>query len=182
MPYFSRLTDIVTCNLTVLLRDSTDPSATLQEIIAEIQEGLAGAERSTKTAVTNVGRLEAELEEQRGQIDSWVNLAKKHLGAGDEDGARQALLRKRELESLIAALEDQLRAAESTRDHLRKTYRALQARLADAQRRLVALETGETVAEALTESVSVVAGGSNDDVAEAIESELEGLRRQLEQN
>ena len=181
MPHFSRLTDIVTCNLTGLLQQSDDPVSALNEIIAEMREGLAGADRSTRTAVANVGRLETELNEQRGQIDVWIQLAKTRLGAGDEEGARQALLRKREFENLIAALEDQLRAAEITRDHLRKTFHALQARLADAQRRLAALESGEAGDETSTETAPMAMADSSDDVIQAIESELEGLRRELGQ-
>ena len=42
MSYFSRLTDIVTCNLTEILARETDPLAAVGEIIAEMQEGLAG--------------------------------------------------------------------------------------------------------------------------------------------
>lgn len=179
MPYFSRLTDIVTCNLTVLLQECEDPAAMLSEIIAEMREGLAGAERSTKTAVANVERLESELSEQRGQIDVWVQLARTRLSGGDEDGARQALLRKRELEDLIAALEDQLRAAESTRDHLRKTFHALQARMADAQRRLATIESGEPTVQPDVQEPPT--GELKADVRQQIESELEGLRQELGQ-
>lgn len=178
MPYFSRLTDIVTCNLTVLLQESGEPAAVLNDIIAEMREGLAGAERSTRTAASNVERLQTELKEQRGEIDGWVQLARTRLTVGDEDGARQALLRKRELEDLIAALEDQLRAAEATRDHLRTTLHALQARLADAQRRLAALESGEESAEPAAE-FAAVAQVAEPDVMQEIENELEGLRREL---
>ena len=181
MPYFSRLTDIVTCNLTVLLQHSDDPSSALNEIILEMREGLAGADRSTRTAVANIQRLETELAEQRAQVDVWTELAKTRLGAGDENGARQALLRKRELEDLIAALEDQLRAAVATHDHLRKTFHALQARLSDAQRRLAAVENGESAAETSDEAAALPIDDSNDDVIQAIESELEGLRRELGQ-
>ena len=35
MPHFSRLTDIITCNLTVILNESSDPAITLREIIDE---------------------------------------------------------------------------------------------------------------------------------------------------
>jgi phage shock protein A len=181
MPYFSRLTDIVTCNLTTLLDQCDDPVAMLTEVTAEMREGLAGAERSTRTAVANVERLQTELREQRGQIDEWVKLARTRLSGGDEEGARQALLRKRELEDLIAALEDQLRAAEATRDHLRKTFHALQARLADAQRRLAALESGEAALATAGESPGTPPDASEGDVMQSIESELEGLRQELGQ-
>lgn len=135
MPYFSRLTDIVTCNLTALLQDSPDPAAALAEIIREIQEGVAGANRSASTAERNAARLAAEIEEQRQQVEYWMSQARKHLADQNDDMARQALFRKREVEDLVAALVDQQRAAEATREHLTTMLHALQARLADAERR-----------------------------------------------
>ena len=53
MTYFSRLTDIVTCNLTRLLAEADDTVAALQEIIAEMEAGMAGARRSMQTAQGN---------------------------------------------------------------------------------------------------------------------------------
>ena len=50
MAYFSRLTDIVTCSLTELLSKATDPQQALSQIITEMREGLAGAERSVGSA------------------------------------------------------------------------------------------------------------------------------------
>ena len=40
MTYFSRLTDIVTCNLTKLLAEADDPAVALQEIIDGTPSGL----------------------------------------------------------------------------------------------------------------------------------------------
>lgn len=59
MSYFSRLSDIVTCNLSALLVDSDDPVATLTEIINEMQQGISGARRSVSTARDNVARIES---------------------------------------------------------------------------------------------------------------------------
>ncbi len=73
MPYFSRLTDIVTCNLTLLLKESENPQETLEQIIREMRDGVAGAHRSAATATRNLEKIEAEIVEQRGQIDSWVS-------------------------------------------------------------------------------------------------------------
>ncbi len=64
MTYFSRLTDIVTCNLSALLDSIADPQDALVRIIAEIEEGLAGAERSMRTAAKNAARLRSEIDEQ----------------------------------------------------------------------------------------------------------------------
>lgn len=180
MPFFSRLTDIVTCNLTSILNRVDDKQKALEEIIFEMKEGLAGAERSVKTAGENVSQIEIEIGEQRQQIDQWLQSAQSALATGDESRARHALARKHEVEDLIAGLEHQLTAATSTRDHLKTIQNAMQARLADAQRRLKSvadggdyvISDGET--DPPTESIAALERQSR------VDAELEVLRRQIE--
>jgi phage shock protein A len=175
MTYFSRLTDIVTCNLTKLLAEADDPVAALQEIIAEMDAGMAGARRSMQTAQGNEDRIRGEVEEHSGQISHWAKRAKEHLVAGSEDQARLALVRKREVEDLVAGLEQQLLAAEQTRQHLATTFRALEARLAEARRRQ---RTGSDTEEAATADT----GAEPDSVIfTEIEDELAALKRELGQ-
>lgn len=177
MTYFSRLTDIVTCNLTEILSEADDPQAALEEIIREMQEGLAGAKRSVATAQANVDRIRKELDEHQQQVDYWTGQAKQHLQQSDESQARLALVRKQEVVDLIAGLKQQLTAAEATRDHLHTTLRALEARLADAGRRQVELQEGETVPAAATTGTHAAAIDS--ERADAVEAELLALKQEL---
>ncbi|QDT32410.1 PspA/IM30 family protein [Thalassoglobus polymorphus] len=180
MPYFSRLTDIVTCNLTSILEQAVDKKAALEEIIFEMKEGVSGAERSVKTAGTNVSQLEVEIGEQRAAIGSWVQSAQEALAMNDEAKARQALERKHEVEDLIAGLEQQLEAAISTRDHLRTMMNALQARLADASRRLKMLSDGEDATEESQSSDSSANLEASPDRQGRVDQELEAMRKQME--
>ena len=178
MPYFNRLTDIVTCSLTSLLASADDPQAALEEIIHEMQEGVAGAERSSRTAERNSERIGREIEEQQEHVARWVETARERLAAGEEDRARQALLRKREVEDLIAALSEQQRAAEATRQHLLTTLHALQARLADAQRRLAGYRgEADDVPEEVTTPVEIES--SSKSRSAEVEAELNRLRKSL---
>ena len=176
MTYFSRLTDIVTCNLTKLLAEADDPVAALQEIIAEMDAGMAGARRSMQTAQGNEDRIRGEVEEHSRKITYWSEKAKEHLGAGAEDQARLALVRKREVKDLVAGLEQQLLAAEQTREHLATTFRALEARLAEAQRR----QHGSTDGEELSGTDAEAESSST--VSSKIEDELAALKRELGQS
>jgi phage shock protein A len=173
MPYFSRLTDIVTCNLTQLLQAAEEPRAALQEIIREMQEGVAGAQRSARTAESQVLRIESEVAEQRQQLQYWLGEARKALQANDETTARRAILRKQEAEDLLAGLEQQLQAAIATRQHLNTVLHALEARLADAQRRLEAPEPLEAVRSVPAGAVPTTTRGSR------VDAELDLLRKEL---
>ena len=174
MPYFSRLTEIVTCNLTALLDGATDREATLEEIIGEMQEGISGAQRSVRTAGNNVTKVECEISDQLIQSGEWMSKARQALENNREDLARQALSRKKEVENLIAGLEQQLHAAVSTRDHLKTTLHALEARLSDAQRRRTK-EPEEDGSTMMYREETILVSAHADSVEEA----LAALRREL---
>ncbi|MCA9055519.1 MAG: PspA/IM30 family protein [Planctomycetaceae bacterium] len=180
MPFFSRLTDIVTCNLTSILAAAEDPEAALREIIHEMEQGVAGAQRSMKTAGDNETRLRAEIDEQRRQGEYWVAQARQNLQADNEEQARLDLLRKHEADNLTAGLEMQLKAATATREHLTTTFHALEARLADARRRLDSLLAGDDVAVSSDSPVHPRAAASSSPRAmDVIDVELAALKRQL---
>jgi phage shock protein A len=181
MAYFSRLTDIVTCNLTSLLSRCDNPETALEAIIAEMKEGLAGAERCVRTAISNVTRLEEEITEHRGEAQKWVGRAQESLKQDQEAAARDCLERKHEVEDLIAGLEQQLNAAVGTRDHLQTMLSALQARVSDACRRLSelrGLSAADAVApprpESAVDAIFPTRGSR-------VDAELEELRKQLHQ-
>ncbi len=178
MPHFSRLTDIVTCNLSAILAEAEDPQTTLEEIIREMEAGVAAAERSRTTAAQNEDRLRAEIALHQSEIERWVARAREHLERQDEEGARRCLVRKHEVSDLVAGLELQLKAAVATHQHLKTTYHALEARLADARRRFAAMQSGQPLdAEVETDApepdVTTTRGTSD------IDFELEALRRDL---
>jgi len=180
MPYFSRLTEIVTCNLSTLLARNDHSPQFLQGIIREMNEGVAGAERSVGTAIANITRLEAEIGEQRVAAGDWMIRAQAALRRQDEGQARLALERKHEVEDLIAGLEQQLQAAIATRDHLSTMLCALQARLADAARRLEDLTSSEGHQQVAECTKTITLMKTSTVRQSRVESELEQLRKQLQ--
>lgn len=181
MSYFSRLTDIVTCNLTLLLNEAPDPRAAIAEIITEMEEGLAGAQRSVSTATNSEQRLRRDIDEHRQSVASWTNKAREQLAAGSELDARQSLMRKREIEDLIAGLEQQHKAAIATRQHLATMQRALEARLAEALRRREDLGiVTETAPNSASGRFSIPPKALNsDERLNQVDAELEALKREL---
>ena len=182
MSYFSRLTDIVTCNLSEILAREADARQALARILGEMEEGLTGARRSVSAAAGAVDRLQKEIEEHRTQTVMWTDKARHELAAGHEAGARAALIRKAEVDDVIAGLEQQLKAAISTRDHLTTTLRALEARVAEARRKQQQLESGAAEAEAEEPVVAIAETATSVDDARRrqIDAELERLRATLQ--
>jgi len=179
MPYFSRLTDIVTCNLSDLLTQADDPNAALAEILTEMEQGLAGARRSVTTAAANVERLKGEIAEQRSQAEIWREQAKKRLGDGDESAARLALLRKQEVEDVVAGLEQEQQSAEQTRAHLETTLRALEGRMNDARRKQAELMGDSSGEESPSAAATAIASPSEEARQRSVDDELAALRKEL---
>lgn len=179
MSYFTRLTDIVTCNLSDLLDEESDPQAAITQIIVEIERGVASAERSMTTASSTRERLRREVDEHRERIGHWDAQARNWLKTEDERQARLSLICKHEVEDLVAGLTQQLDAAAATCDHMSTTFRALQARLAEARRREHGLVQGATPAESET-VVPREPEGVDSIAAQRIEDELDRLRSELD--
>ncbi|GAB5442592.1 MAG: phage shock protein PspA [Fuerstiella sp.] len=180
MPHFSRLTDIVTCSLTAILEESDDPRATLGEVIQEMEEGLSSARRVAKTAAANRSRLEQEIAEHKAQAEQWVQKAKASLQEGNEEAARDALTRKVEIEDLVEGLEPELDACESNYQNMLRIQKALEARYAEAQRRMSEL-TGQPSEVRLESETAVHAvTQSQEEKKSEVEAELAALRKQLD--
>lgn len=179
MPHFSRLTDIITCSISEILSSSPEPLETLREIIDEMNEGLAACRRNIRTAMANSDRLRTEIAGYENQIVDWKDKARAFLGDGDEEGARESLLRKVEIEDLIEGLRPELDAALATSQHMQRIQKALDARHSEAVRKLEDL-TGETSTPRLeSEATALSAGAANKVRITEVEAELEALKREL---
>ena len=179
MPYFTRLTDIITCSLTEILSEAADPVLTLRDVIREMQEGLTGARRTVRTSDGNRTRIRSEIEQHEAQMQKWVDRAKEALSARDEDGAREALMRKVEIEDLLDGLRPELDAAESTYQHMLRIRKALEARHSEAMRRLSELTGQEEPVRLESETAVHAISQAQQEKHAEVEAELEALRRQL---
>lgn len=179
MPHFSRLTDIVTCSLTEILDESEDPQLTLREVIDEMEEGLTSARRVARTSAANRDRLQQEIDRHASQMAEWIEKAKTDLTAGNETSARDALTRKVEIEDLIDGLKPELEASNSNHLNMLRIQKALEARHAEAQRRLVDLTGQPTEIRLESETAVHAIAQSQQEKSSEVEAELEALKRQI---
>jgi phage shock protein A len=135
MGVFGRLSDLIAANLNALLDRAENPEVMLAQIIRELESGRAAAREHAATTIAAERRLGRELEQMRAQAARWKEEARTALAAGREDLARRALVRKREVETLLGGHEDQYTAAREAADAVRATLRAFETRLTEARRK-----------------------------------------------
>ena len=180
MPHFSRLTDIITCSLTEILAAAAEPTVTLLEIIGEMNEGLAACRRNVRTSTDNSERLKREISEYETQVVVWKDRAKLNLENSDEDAARNSLRRKVEVEDLIAGLRPELDAAVSASQHMLRIQKALEARHAEALRKLEDLTGQKPQIRLESATAEHFAAAAAQKRSTTVEAELEALRREMQ--
>ena len=136
MGLFKRMQDIISANLNEMVDHFEDPELMLREAVDEMEVAVSQSKPEVARAMAFEKMTKKELEENQAQAANWERRAESAIAAGDDDLARKAILRKRECEKIVAALSDQHAAALESSQTLRRQLEAMQAKLADAQRRL----------------------------------------------
>lgn len=152
MGLFKRLQDIITANLGDVVDGNENPEPLLQQAIKEMDAAIVEARRETARAMAAEKLAGKELADSERQARDWQQQAAQAVRAGDDDKARAALARKQEHDKVSAALRDQTAAAAEASRVLRHQLEAMQAKLAEAKRRLGTLSARQKAASARMKS------------------------------
>jgi len=184
MNIFGRISDIIAANVNALLDKAEEPEKMIAQIIREMTGALERARQQGAAAIATERQLARELNEHRNQVAFWQERARHALTEHREDLARQALERRIEEENLVRGLERQHVRATETSAAVRTTIGALQARLAEAQRKERLLVARNRAVRARREAhrflaVQPLAFHSSTDRLQVWESRIETLEDEL---
>jgi phage shock protein A len=143
---FKRINDIISANLNDMIDRFEDPEAMLKQAVREMEEAIVEARRETAKAMAAEKLAGRDLADSERQVRDWRLRAEQAVRAGDDGLARTALARKQEQEKVAAALGDQTAASAEASGALRRQLEAMQAKLAEAKRRLGTLTARQKAA------------------------------------
>jgi phage shock protein A len=155
MGLFKRLQDIITANLGDAVEGSDNPEPLLRQAIVEMDAAIREAKQETARAMAAEKLAANELADSERQSRDWQSQAEKAVRGGDDALARKALSRKQEHDKVSAALRDQTAAAAEASRTLRHQLEAMQAKLAEAKRRIGTLSARQSAAAARMKSADV---------------------------
>jgi phage shock protein A len=147
MGIFQRINDIVSANLNDMVESWEEPEKMLKQAIREMEVSIEDSKRSVAKAMASEKMLGKELLENHRQADEWQRRAEQAVETSNDDLARKALARNQEHEKVAAALSDQHTASQEAVVTLRRQLDAMQAKLADAKRRLGTLVVRKKAAD-----------------------------------
>ena len=147
MRLFQRIGDIIAANLNDLVDRFEDPEVMLKHAIREMETMIESATGGAARAIAGERLLGRELADHERKATRWTARAENAVIQGDDDLARQAIVRAHEHEAMAAALLEQRTSAERTAQALRGQVNAMRAKQAEARRKLESLSARRQLAE-----------------------------------
>lgn len=148
MGLLQRLTDILSANVNELIEHYEDPELLLKQAIREMEAAVNSALENAVKVVAEEKLLARQLSTEESAAALWRERATAAVRRGDDEAARNALIRKREHETASTALARQLEEAATLGQSLRRQIESLRFRTEDARRKLVLLSARQRAAAA----------------------------------
>ena len=183
MGIFQRLGTLIKSNLNDLISKAEDPEKMLNQVLTDMKTQLVEAKKQVAVAIGDEKRLKKQWEDQIAQAKEWERKAMLAVQAGDDELAKEALLRQKEHEDLSVQFEQQWHLQKQAVDKLKDQLRVLNNKIEEAKRKKNILVARAKRAEAQKTIQSTMAGLSDTsafdtfermaDKVDAIEAEAE---------
>lgn len=160
MGILDRFSRVIKSNVNSVLDSAEDPEKMVGHTISEMETSIRQGRKEVVTAMANEKMIAKKQEESLKKAKDWESKALLALKAGDEDLAREALRRKKKLESEVGDLErqrieaaafvDELRGriefAEKKVEELKNSQGTISSKVRAARRQTTAEASGKSVA------------------------------------
>ena len=101
MGFFGRLATLIKSNLNDLISKSEDPEKMLNQVIVDMNTQLVEAKKQVAKAIADEKRLQKQFKNEQSVAGEWEKKAMMAIRAGDENLAKEALMRKKGERNLI---------------------------------------------------------------------------------
>lgn len=148
MGLFDRLSRVVRANLNDMVSKAEDPEKILEQAIIDMQEDLIQLRQAVARAIATQKRTEQQYNKNQTEANNWQQRAQLALTKGDENLAREALVRKKSVAEAAATLKSQLDQQTTQVDTLKKNLIALESKISEAKTKKDMLKSRAAAAKA----------------------------------
>ncbi|MAQ17637.1 MAG: hypothetical protein CMN30_22925 [Sandaracinus sp.] len=183
MGFFGRLAQLIKSNLNDLISKSEDPEKMLNQVILDMNQQLVEAKKQVAVAIADEKRLQKQLNAERSVADEWEKKAMMAIRAGDDALAKEALLRKKEHDSLAQQYGDQWEKQKQATDQLKTALRALNNKIEEAKRKknvLIARKRRAEAMKSIQETMSGLSDTSAFDTFDRMSSKIDQMEAEAE--
>lgn len=160
MGLFDRISRVIRGNLNDIVSKAEEPEKILEQSIIDMQEDLVQLRQAVAQSIASQKRTQKQYEEAEAQAKSWYQRAQLALAKGDENLAREALVRKKTQSESAAALKISLDQQNTQVDTLKRNLVALESKISEAKAKKDILKARISAAKA-QEQLQTAVGNMN---------------------
>ncbi len=183
MGLFQRFRRVVSSQLNHLLSRAEQPEKMLNQLLMEMNKQLLDAKKSVAAAIADEKQLERQLIASLEQTKEWERKAILAVQEKRDDLAREALLKKQELEGMILQQKNLLDAQHEAVERLKYSLLDLQKKLEEAQRKkniLIARAKRAEAAKRMQETLGTVSDTSSFEAFERLASKVDQMEVEVD--
>jgi phage shock protein A len=161
MGIFSRLRTFFASNINHLISKAEKPEKMLNQAVLDMNDQLIEAKKSVATAIANEKKLERETLGNKSKAAEWENRAILAVKAGQDDLAKEALVRKAEYDGYAAEYEKQWLSQKESVEKLKTSLLELQRKIEEAVRKrdlLIARAKNAEAQQKIQSTMSSISG------------------------
>lgn len=148
MGLFDRISRLTRANINDLVSKAEDPEKILEQAVIDMQEDLVQLRQAVASAIASQKRSEQQYNQAQTQSTNWQQKAQLALQKGDENLAREALLRKKTHSDTSTTLKGQLDQQVTQVDTLKRSLIALEGKISEAKTKKDMLRARASAAKA----------------------------------
>ncbi|MGD1863275.1 MAG: PspA/IM30 family protein [Phormidesmis sp.] len=148
MGLFDRVSRVVRSNLNAAVSSAEDPEKILDQAIIDMQEDLVQMRQAVAKAIASQKRVQQQADKAQSAAGQWQQRAQLALQKGEEDLAREALVRKKTYTETSTGLKSQLDQQAASVDTLKRQLIALESKISEAKTKKDMLKARASAAKA----------------------------------
>ena len=148
MGLFDRLSRVVRSNINDLVSKAEDPEKVLEQAVIDMQEDLVQLRQAVARAIATQKRTEQQYNKNQSEANTWQQRAQLALSKGDENLAREALVRKKSFGDTATSLKTQLDMQSNQVVTLKRSLIALESKISEAKTKKDMLKARANAAKA----------------------------------
>lgn len=183
MGFFGRLATLIQSNLNDLISRSEDPEKMLNQIIVDMNTQLVEVKKQVAVAIADQKRLERQFTSEKQVADEWQKKAMLAVRAGDDELAKEALMRKKEHDLLAKGYEEQFQKQTQAVNHVKTALQALNNKIGEARRKkdlLIARNNRAKAMEEIQRAMGKLSDTSAFDAFSRMEQKIEQRESEVE--
>jgi phage shock protein A len=169
MGLFDRISRVVRSNVNDMVSKAEDPEKILEQSILDMQEDLVQLRQAVASAIASQKRSQQQYNQAQTESNNWQQRAQLALQKGDENLAREALLRRKTYTETATTLKTQLDQQSGQVETLKRSLIGLESKISEAKTKKDMLKARAAAAKANEQLQNVVGNLSTSSAMGAFE-------------